>query len=77
MEIFERIINCGFCHIFQFMTNQVGFISGYNTNDAVHIAHHLLKKHKEKQKLLHIALIDLQKVFDRVPHNVIWYMLCS
>jgi len=36
---------------------------------------HLLKKFKElcrdKKKDLHMAFIDLEKVYDRVPHKVL------
>ncbi|EYC44065.1 hypothetical protein Y032_0473g2104 [Ancylostoma ceylanicum] len=32
-------------------------------------------QNRNKQKPLHLAFLDLEKVFDRVPHEVIWYAL--
>ncbi|VDL78746.1 unnamed protein product [Nippostrongylus brasiliensis] len=46
-----------------------------DTTDAIHAARLLVEKHREKQRPLHIAFLDLEKAFDRVPHEVIWYAL--
>ncbi|VDP09073.1 unnamed protein product [Heligmosomoides polygyrus] len=35
----------------------------------------LNKKHREKQKPVHFACPHLEKAFDRVPRDVIWYAL--
>lgn len=34
-----------------------------------------MKNHREKKKLLHIAFLDLEKAFDQVLHQLIWYAL--
>ncbi|CAD7083972.1 unnamed protein product [Hermetia illucens] len=34
-----------------------------------------MEKHREKHRLLYIAFLDLEKAFDRVPHELIWYAL--
>lgn len=59
------------------MTNQAGFVGSCGTTNTVHTARLLLEKHQEKQKLLLVAFIDPENVFDRVPHDVIWYALRS
>ncbi|VDP20043.1 unnamed protein product [Heligmosomoides polygyrus] len=35
----------------------------------------LIEKHREKKKSVHIAFLDLEKAFDRVGREVIWYAL--
>ncbi|VDO19582.1 unnamed protein product [Heligmosomoides polygyrus] len=35
----------------------------------------LLEKHREKQKPVHFAFLDLEKALDRVPREAIWYAL--
>ncbi|VDP07609.1 unnamed protein product [Heligmosomoides polygyrus] len=52
-----------------------GFVSGCGTIDAIHVARLLLEKHCEKQKPVHVAFLDMEKAFDRVPREVIWYAL--
>ncbi|VDP06675.1 unnamed protein product [Heligmosomoides polygyrus] len=55
--------------------NQCGFVAGCGTVDAIHAVRLLIEKHREKQKPVHIAFLDLEKAFDRVPREVIWYAL--
>ncbi|VDO18710.1 unnamed protein product [Heligmosomoides polygyrus] len=45
------------------------------TIDAIHAARPLLEKHRENQKPMHIAFLDLEKAFDRVSREVIQYAL--
>ncbi|VDP08946.1 unnamed protein product [Heligmosomoides polygyrus] len=46
-----------------------------STVDAIHAVRLLLENHCEKQKPVHFAFLDLEKAFDRVPREVIWYAL--
>ncbi|VDP35288.1 unnamed protein product [Heligmosomoides polygyrus] len=56
-------------------TNQCGFVAGCGTIDAIHADRLLIEKHREKQKPVHIAFLDLEKAFDRVPREEMWYAL--
>ncbi|VDO18461.1 unnamed protein product, partial [Heligmosomoides polygyrus] len=75
MKIFERILDRRIREIVRLSDNQCGFVSGCGTIDAIHAARLLVEKHREKQKPVHIAFLDLEKSFDRVPREVIWYSL--
>ncbi|VDO88272.1 unnamed protein product [Heligmosomoides polygyrus] len=71
MKIFERVVNGRFRDIVQLSSNQCGFVAGCGTVDVIHAARLLIEKHREKQRPVHIAFLDLVKAFDRVPREVI------
>lgn len=61
--------------IAQLITYQCGFIKGCSTSDAIFAVRMLMKNHCKKKKLLHIVFLELEKTFDQVPHQLIWYAL--
>ncbi|VDO66687.1 unnamed protein product [Heligmosomoides polygyrus] len=71
MKIFERILDRRIREIVRLSDNKCGSVSGCGTIDAIHAARLLVEKHREKQKPVHIAFLDLGKAFDRVPREVI------
>jgi len=75
LKILERIIDQRLREIVDISENQCGFVKGLSTTDAIHSARLLLEKHREKNKTVHAAFLDLEKAFDRVPHEVIWWAL--
>ena len=54
---------------------QCGFMQGRGTTDAVFILRQLQEKHLVAGKTLYLAFIDLEKNFDRVPREVIWWSM--
>ncbi|VDP56529.1 unnamed protein product [Heligmosomoides polygyrus] len=75
MKIFERILDRRIREIVRLSDNQCGFVAGCGTINAIHAARLLVEKHREKQKPVHIGSLDLEKTFNRVPREVIWYAL--
>ncbi|VDO27916.1 unnamed protein product [Heligmosomoides polygyrus] len=71
MKIFERILVRRIREIDKLFDNQRGFVAGCGTVDVIYAARVLV----EKQRPMHIAFLDLEKAFDRVPREVIWYAL--
>ena len=75
MKIFERVLDTRLRNIATITPNQCGFVRGCGTTDAIHAARLLLERHREKNKPVHMSFLDLEKAFDRVPHELIWHSL--
>ena len=54
---------------------QCGFISDHGTTDAIFIVRQLQENHLAANKPLYIAFVDLEKAFDRVPRDFIWWAM--
>lgn len=75
MKVFERVIEARLREKVDIDDMQFGFRAGKGTTDAIFIVRQLQEKYLEKKKELWMAFIDLEKAFDRVPREVIWWAL--
>ena len=76
MEVLERVVEGLIRQIVEIDEMQCGFMSGHGTTDAIFIVHQLQEKHStHANKLLYMAFVDLEKAFDRVPRDVIWWAM--
>lgn len=77
MKIWERIIEKRLRLETEVCEEQFGFMPGRGTTDAIFALRQLMERHREVQAELHMAFIDLEKAYDRVPRQEIWRCLRS
>ncbi|ETN78616.1 hypothetical protein NECAME_10221 [Necator americanus] len=77
MKVFERVLEARLWKIVSVSLNQCGFVKDCSTIDAIHAVRILLEKHREKNRSVHLTFLDLEKAFDRVPHELLWMSMRS
>jgi hypothetical protein len=77
MKILERVVESRVRKIVKIDDMQFGFMAGKGTTDAIFIVRQLQEKYLAKKKDLWMAFVDLEKAFDRVPREVVWWALRS
>jgi hypothetical protein len=72
MKIWERIIEHRICGVTNVTENQFGFMPGRLTMETIFLIRQLMERCREQKKDMHMIFIDLEKVYDKVPRNVMW-----
>jgi len=75
MKVYERVLENRVRQKVDINAFQFGFRSGCGTTDAIFIVRQLQERYLEKKKELWMAFVDLEKAFDRVPREVVWWAL--
>ena len=75
MKVLERIVDGLIGQLVSTDDSQFGFVPGRGTTDAIFVVRQLQEEHLAANKRLYMAFVDLEKAFDRVLQNVIWWAL--
>lgn len=68
--VFEKKLRCGA----SVSLNQLGFMLRMPTIEATCILRQLMEEDKVKYNDLRRILIDLGKIYDRIPREVLWWV---
>ena len=75
LKVLERILDERFREIAKIGKQQYGFMRGRGTVDAIFIVRQLQEKRLEGNQNLYCAFVDLEKAYDRVPREVVFWCL--
>ena len=75
MKIWERVIKARLRNRVQISKQQYGFMPEIETTDATFALRMLMEKYREGQRELHCVFVDLEKDYDRVPWEELWYCM--
>jgi Reverse transcriptase (RNA-dependent DNA polymerase) len=74
MKFWERVIEYRLKKLTTVSKNQFGFMPGRSTMETIFLIRQLMERHRE-QKDLHIIFIDLEKAYDKISRNIMWWAL--
>jgi Reverse transcriptase (RNA-dependent DNA polymerase) len=75
MKVMERVMEKWIRDRVKIDKMQFGFSKGKCTTDAIFIVHQLQEKYLGVKRELWLAFVDIEKAFDGVPREVLWWAL--
>ncbi|KAK3524731.1 hypothetical protein QTP86_001890 [Hemibagrus guttatus] len=75
MKLWERVVEARLRKVVEISEQQYGFMPRKSTTDAIFALRILMEKYRDGQRELHCVFVDLEKVYDRVPREELWYCM--
>ena len=75
MKVWERIIEIKLRDRVEISKQQYEFMPGRRTTDAMFSLRMLIEKYRKGQRELHCVFVDLEKAYDRVAREKLWYCI--
>ncbi|KAK3515449.1 hypothetical protein QTP70_021407 [Hemibagrus guttatus] len=75
VKLWERVVEARLRKVVEICEQQYGFMPRKSTTDAIFALRILMEKYRDGQRELHCVFVDLEKAYDSVPREELWYCM--